>query len=116
MARHQHLRIYDLARQNLREVATITQDMAGFGDLVNQMRRAAVSVVSNICEGASSGQDRQFVRYLGIARASVHELQGQLAIASDLGQMDAEHPIHDRCDHLGRSISRLIAHLAGPGS
>lgn len=113
MARFHSLIVYTLARENLREIARITEDMHGFGDVVNQMRRAAISVVSNICEGASSGNDRQFARYLTIARASTHELHGQLAIVSDLGLLDPNHPIHDRCDHLGRALTKLLRALTG---
>jgi four helix bundle protein len=91
MARFQSLFVYTLARENLRDIARITARMNGFGDLVNQMRRAAISVVSNICEGASSGSDRQFARYLNIARASANELQGQLAIVTDIGELNPDH-------------------------
>ncbi len=113
MARFHSLFVYTLARENLRERAQITSRMNGFGDLVNQMRRAAISVVSNICEGASSGNDRQFARYLNIARASANELQGQLAIVAELGELDPNHPIHDRCDHLGRALTKLLRTLTG---
>jgi len=105
MARFEQLRVYHLARANLRDIAGITERMQGFGDLVNQMRRAAISVVSNICEGAATGSDRQWARYLRSARGSVNELQGQLAIVGDLGWL--------RCDHLGRALTRLIRSLSG---
>ncbi len=113
MARFHNLIIYTLAPENLRDIAAITDSMHGFGDLVNQMRRAAISVVSNICEGSASGSNRQFGRYLTIARASANELQGHLAIVSDLGSLDPTHPIHDCCDHLGRSLTKLIRILSG---
>jgi four helix bundle protein len=113
MARYHHLTIYSLARENLRDIAHITSAMTGFGDLSSQMRRAGISIVSNISEGASTGSDRQFIRYLGIARASANELQAQLEILGDLGLIDLRHPLHDRCDRLGRSITRLIDYLGG---
>ena len=55
MARYHSLTIYVLARENLRDIARITQHMPGFGDLANQMRRAAISTVSNISEGVLGG-------------------------------------------------------------
>ncbi len=113
MARFHSLHVYALARENLRDVARITERRHGFGDLVNQLRRAAISVVSNICEGAATGNDRQFARYVTIARASANELQGQLAIVADLGLLDSAHPIHDRCDHVGRSLTKLLRALTG---
>lgn len=113
MPRFDNLRVYHLARHVLRDIASITADAPGFGDLTSQMRRAAVSVVSNICEGSASGQDKQFLRYLNIARSSCNELQGQLAILSDLGYLAVEHPVFDQVDHLGRSLSKLMRSLSG---
>ena len=113
MARFHNLVIYRIARENLRDIADITRAMDGFGDLSNQMRRAAISVVSNISEGAATCRDAQFIRYLNTARASANEPQAQLEIVADLGSIDHRHPVHDRCDRLGRSITKLIAYLSG---
>ncbi len=53
--------------------------------LSNQMRRAAVSVPSNIAEGYLRGGRREYVRFLGIALGSAAELETQLIIAKELG-------------------------------
>ena len=113
MAYFHKLTVYQLARENLRDVAVTTRGIVGFGDLSNQLRRAAISVVSNISEGAGAGGNAQFVRYLKIARASANEMQAQLEILADLGEIGPEHPVHDRCDRLGRSLTKLIQHLSG---
>jgi len=52
--------------------------------LVNQMRRAAVSVPSNIAEGAARGSSADFARFLLIARGSVAELETQLELTERL--------------------------------
>ncbi len=53
--------------------------------LTSQLRRAAVSIPSNITEGYGRGTRRDYRSFVSIARGSVLELQTQLAIASELG-------------------------------
>ena len=53
--------------------------------LVGQMRRAAISIPSNISEGAARESDKEFVRFLSISRASAAELETQLLISENLG-------------------------------
>lgn len=52
--------------------------------LTNQMRRAAVSVTSNIVEGFERGSNKELKQFLVISRASLAEVQNQLLIARDL--------------------------------
>ena len=113
MPRFHKLSVYHLAKQVLRDCVDLTSDRSGVGDLSNQIRRAAVSVVSNICEGCGTGSEKAFVRYLVLARASANELQGQLEILATLGQVADDHPVHDRCDHVGRCLTALIRRCSG---
>jgi four helix bundle protein len=57
-------------------------------DLVRQMRRAAVSVPSNIAEGRGRRGTRDFANFLGIARGSLMELDTLVVIASRLEMLD----------------------------
>lgn len=53
--------------------------------LTSQVRRAAVSIPSNIAEGAGRNSDKEFVHFLGISNGSSYELQTQLIISKNLG-------------------------------
>ncbi len=62
-------------------------DEEKFG-LTNQLRRAAVSVPSNIAEGASRESEKEFSRYLEIAMGSCFEVETQFVIASNLNYIE----------------------------
>ena len=58
--------------------------------IVSQMRKAAVSIVSNMSEGSARGSTKDYMRFLIIARGSVAEVKTQLSLAQDLGYAKAE--------------------------
>jgi len=55
--------------------------------LTSQMRRAAISIPSNIAEGWSKNSPKDFVRFINISQGSLSELQTQLIIASELNYL-----------------------------
>ena len=81
--------------------------------LAGQMRRAAVSVGSNIAEGCGRRGERDFVRFLDIARGSTSELAFQLAIAEQLayGSPGELASTREHLDHVQRMLDRLTGHL-----
>ena len=74
--------------------------------LTSQVRRAAVSIASNIAEGKGRASDREFVQFLCHARGSLFEVETQLRIAQQLGYAE-----ESECDDLGKtatSIGRML--------
>jgi len=55
--------------------------------LTNQMRRAAVSVPSNIAEGQARNSTKEFIHFLGIAQGSIAELETQLLVCNKIGYL-----------------------------
>ena len=82
--------------------------------LSQQIRRAAVSVPSNIAEGKGHRSDRDFVRFLLHARGSLLELQTQLLIAQELGYLSTADATQllNVAENVGRALSGLINSLA----
>jgi len=74
--------------------------------LLTQMRRAAVSVPSNIAEGHGRLTDSQFRHFLGNARGSLYEVQTQVELAGNLGYFD-ENSIRELMDR-GLEVARLM--------
>ncbi len=79
--------------------------------LTSQMRRAAVSVPSNIAEGAAHGGTCEFVQFLTMARGSLSELETQILIARELGYAKETSVVDTLTEELFRIIGGLIASL-----
>ncbi len=81
------LEIWKLAREVTNRVYSLTRKDAFSKDfgLVDQIRRASVSVMSNIAEGFERGGNQEFIQFLFIAKASYGEARCQLHIAYDQG-------------------------------
>jgi four helix bundle protein len=74
--------------------------------LAGQLRRAAVSIASNIAEGKGRRTDREFLQFLHHARGSVFEVETQLTIASRLGYMPEAEVL--RLGHSASEIARML--------
>ena len=81
--------------------------------LTSQMRRAAVSVSSNIAEGSGRASDRDFGRFVEIAYGSLMEVVSQLFIARrrDFILKETFDAVYEQADEVARMLSGLKAHL-----
>ena len=104
--RHYDLDVWKDAMRLVREVYRVTSefpDREQFS-LTSQIRRSAISIPSNIAEGAGRGGRIELIRFLTIARGSLAELDTQLWIARDLNYLT-------HADALQESIQLLFARL-----
>ncbi len=77
-------------------------------DLRSQIRRASVSIMSNIAEGFErGGGDKEFCRFLSMAKGSAGEVRAQLYIALDVGYLTQAE--FDELTHLAMEVSRLLS-------
>jgi four helix bundle protein len=74
--------------------------------LISQMRRAAVSVASNIAEGRGRLNAGEFRQSLGFAQGSIYELQTQILVARRLGM--ASHDSLNGADSLSNEVSKML--------
>jgi len=88
-----------------RDTASFPKDEM-FG-LTTQMRRCAISVPSNIAEGAARNSSREYVQFLGISCGSLSELETQLELATRLGFVKADSISFKHADRVARLVRAL---------
>jgi len=106
------LRVWQEAKILAVEVYAITAKggLAKDYGLKDQMQRSAVSIASNIAEGYERNSDKEFIRFLMIAKGSIAELRTQLDIAREIGfvtQNDYD-AADNKCNMIGAMITKLI--------
>jgi four helix bundle protein len=90
--RFEEIEAWQTARELTKLIYAVTDEgriSRDFG-LKDQIRRASVSVMSNIAEGFESQTQALFIRYLGIAKASAGEVRSQLYVTRDLNYLTEE--------------------------
>jgi four helix bundle protein len=117
MRDHAKLRAFELADELVLLVYRATSPFPSheqFG-LTNQMRRAAVSIASNIVEGCARSTEADYLRFLDMAYGSAREVAYQGTIAARLGYMDDEtfHQFESRAVETSKVLNGLIRSLRG---
>jgi four helix bundle protein len=110
MRDHRKLRAFELADALAILVYQVTVNFPSneqFG-LTSQIRRAAVSVASNIVEGSARNSQADYVRFLDMSFASARELQYQLSLAYRLDYLS-----QDNYESVGKSTEETLKVLAG---
>jgi four helix bundle protein len=112
MSDFKQLEVWQKAHRATLEVYKITRSFPSeerFG-LTSQIRRAAVSIGSNLAEGRGRKSDSDFGRFIQIALGSTYELQYQLLVARDIGYI-AEltyEPLNASYEEIGRMLWSLL--------
>ena len=113
--RFEEIDVWKLSRILVKEIYEVTGGKAFSRDynLIDQIRRCAVSIPSNIAEGYERKSNAEFVRYLYIAKGSAGELRTQLYLANDLNYLNEEkfNELIKRCEEISKSLSGFIKYL-----
>lgn len=113
--RFEDLEVWQRAKDLTNLVYKVSTDGAFARDfgLRDQMRRAAVSIMSNIAEGFESQTQATFIKYLGHAKGSAGELRAQLYIARDQGYVPEENfsEIFSLAEVCSKQLARFIQYL-----
>ena len=113
--RFEDIESWKLAREITKLIYEVTS-RANFSKdfaLTNQIRRASISILSNIAEGFERNGDKEFVQFLTIAKGSCGEVRAQLYIASDQNYIDENEfeTIQGMLVETSRMLSGLIKYL-----
>jgi four helix bundle protein len=113
--RFEDIQSWQTARELTRLVYQFSNSGAFSHDfgLRDQMRRAAVSILSNIAEGFESRTQSLFIEFLGRAKGSAGELRAQCYIALDVGYLDQTQfqQLYDLAEKSSRQIAKFIQYL-----
>jgi four helix bundle protein len=116
MANFRKLRVWQLGMDIVADVHGITDGFPrnGTGELKAQMRRCAISIASNIAEGANRGSDAEFKRFLAIALGSCGELDAQLEMAQviQLVTGQAYEVLAGKVDREGKMLRQLMKRMS----
>ncbi len=113
MTDYKELKVWCRAVDSVSKVYGLTSgfpDVERFG-ITNQMRRAAVSIPSNIAEGSARHHAKDFIHFLRMADGSAAELETQLIISCKLGYLENADEILEEITVLRRMLAALIKSL-----
>lgn len=110
---HKDLVVWQKAMSLARTIHVLTRSFPPeelFG-ITSQLRRAAVSIPSNIAEGAARATTREFIQFLYVARGSLAEIETQLELAEGAGYTKRSEDIFTQADEVGKLLNAVIRGL-----
>jgi four helix bundle protein len=109
--RFEELESWKKARELTNKIYTVTEEGNFKRDfaLKDQIRRASISVLSNIAEGFERGGDKEFLQFLAVAKGSCGEIRAQLYVALDRSYITPE--VFQRLTTITTEIGRLLSGL-----
>ena len=117
--RFEDIEAWQQARQLTKEAYKMTSagDCARDFGLRDQLRRSAVSIMSNIAEGFERGGNKEFIQFLSLAKGSCGEFRSQLYVALDQGYISRNEfdRISKKSVEIARMVSGLMKYLKDSG-
>ena len=113
MPTHKDLEVWKQAMELAKGVYQLTSSFPAtelYG-LVSQMRRSAVSIASNMAEGAARNTDKDFIHFLYIALGSIAELDTQYILSTELQLTEGSTAIEQKIEDVRKMTVGLIRHL-----
>ncbi len=113
MKAHHKLKVWQRSIDFVIEIYKLTEEFpkSELYGLTGQMRRAAVSIASNISEGAGRNSRKEFKHFLSISQGSVAELETQLIIAEKLDYCSDINTLFSELDEISKMIVGLMKSL-----
>ena len=110
---HKDLAVWKESIKLVKEVYLLLKGFPSYEQfgICSQMRRAAVSIPSNIAEGAGRNNDKELVRLCYIAQGSLAELETQLIISEELGYFKSDNNIFNQLSTVRKILSGYITYL-----
>ena len=113
MASHKDLEVWKQAIELTKAVYELTSGFPSseiYG-LVSQMRRSAISIPSNIAEGAARNSDKEFIQFLYVTLGSISELDTQYILSKEIQLAEGSAKVEKIMDSVGKMTMGLIKHL-----
>jgi four helix bundle protein len=112
MKNFEEIEVWQLSRKLVKDIYSTFSKLKDYG-FKDQICRAAISVINNIAEGHERSSNKEFIRFLTIAKGSSGEVRSMLYVASDLNYIDKEkfELLLQKCKSISKQLGGFIKYL-----